>query len=293
MNGSNRARMVFPKYWAKATGREIEICGRTFEPVCWRWSDKSPEEARALAQEAVARLTEQAEKSGQPPQHYCYADRPLREPVLREIKDANGDSSAVITRNSYGCQVLNAARVLFLDVDFSDKSEKPGLLARIFGAAPSKQDPMSKLLALVEKWTRQNSEWGLRVYRTKAGARLMATHDVFDPVQIGNDAVWGSNWGVDPLYLRLCRVQKCFRARLTPKFWRCNMDKPPARWPFENVAAETAFKDWLRRYENACRSYSVCRLLNTYGNTRLHPEVEPVLRLHDESTGALGTLPLA
>lgn len=285
--------MNFPKYWAKGIGREIEIDGRSVVFVCWRWSDKSLDDARTLAQEAAARLAEESEKSGQLPQRYGYGDRPLREPVLREIKNANGDLSAVVTRNSYGCQVLNTARVLFLDVDFSEKLEKPGFLARLFGGGSAKSDPMSKLLALVEKWMRQNPEWGLRVYRTKAGARLMATHDVFDPVQVGNDPAWMSNWGVDPLYLRLCRVQKCFRARLTPKFWRCNVDKPPVRWPFENTAAETAFKDWQRRYENASRSFSVCRLLNTYGNTRLHPEVEPVLRLHDEATGALGTLPLA
>jgi len=33
--------------------------------------------------------------------------------------------------------------------------------------------------------------------------------------------------GADPPYRRLCRTQKCFLARLTPKPWRCGVAKPP------------------------------------------------------------------
>jgi hypothetical protein len=48
-----------------------------------------------------------------------YPNRPGRELVLEEIKNAAGELLAVVTRNSYGCRVLNTARVMFVDVDLA------------------------------------------------------------------------------------------------------------------------------------------------------------------------------
>lgn len=285
--------MNFPPFWAKGVSNEVECGDRRLKLECWRWSQKSLEEARQLARAAVEKLREHCAASGELPRHYGYADRPLREPVLLRLSNPEGDVSAVVTRNSYGCQVLNTARVFFLDVDFSSQSDSPGLLARLFRGKSKPAEESAALLQLAQRWVRQNPDWGLRLYRTKAGVRLMATHDLFDPELVADNPVWSASWKADPLFLRLCKTQKCFRARLTPKPWRCQLPRPPARWPFNNVQQERQFQDWLRQYETACRSFSVCRLLETLGNTRLHPEVEPILRAHDEATGALGSLPLA
>ena len=46
-----------------------------------------------------------------------YPNRPFREQIIRELKDAAGQTSAVITRNAYGCLVLNTARMMFVDID--------------------------------------------------------------------------------------------------------------------------------------------------------------------------------
>jgi len=89
--------MNFPKFWAKGTHQQF---------TCWRWSDSSLAEAAALAQEAARRLAERF-AAGENLRHgYGYPDRPLREPVLREIKAPGGEVAAVITRNSYGAQVV-------------------------------------------------------------------------------------------------------------------------------------------------------------------------------------------
>ena len=57
----------------------------------------------------------------------------------------------------------------------------------------------------------------------------------------------------NPLYRRLCRTQKWFRARLTPKPWRCGFENPPCRWPWPDGRAEARYKDWETRYKKACR----------------------------------------
>ncbi len=75
-------------------------------------------------------------------------------------------------------------------------------------------------IAKAELWTRNHSDWGWRIYRTRAGLRLLATHALFDPETAAADGVFDA-LGADPLYRQLCKTQKCFRARLTPKYWRC------------------------------------------------------------------------
>ena len=54
--------------------------------------------------------------------------------------------------------------------------------------------------------------------------------------------------GSDPLYVRLCRNQESFRARLTPKPWRCGHHAAPARWPFVDAKSERVFKAWEDAY---------------------------------------------
>ncbi len=105
-----------------------------------------------------------------------YPNRPFREPVLQEIKDDAGETTAVITRNSYGCLVLNTARVMFVDVDLPEP--KPaGLFQKLFGGATTAPVvTQDSAIAKVENWTRSNPDWGWRIYRTRAGLRLLATH---------------------------------------------------------------------------------------------------------------------
>lgn len=99
--------------------------------------------------------------------------------------------------------------------------------------------------------------------------------------------------GADPPYPQLCKTQKCFRARLTPKPWRCGMAKPPSRGPFADAKAETPFKDWESRYRKACSQKATCELIVTIGNNAVHPDVQMILGVHDEATRAESKLALA
>jgi len=200
-----------------------------------------------------------------------------------------------VTRNGYGCEVLNTPSVLFCDIDLEDapKEQSGGLLSSLFGrgAAPP-ASPESRAVAKVRQWVQAHGEWGVEAYRTKAGLRLIATHDLFDPASGGADAFFEAV-DADPHFRRLCKVQKSFRARLTPKPWRYGVTTPPARWPFRDARESGAFEDWKRGYDAAAAGKSVCGRLEHLGSTRIHPGAEFVLGLHDRRTKVDSGLPLA
>jgi hypothetical protein len=99
--------------------------------------------------------------------------------------------------------------------------------------------------------------------------------------------------GSDPLYLRLCRSQRSFRARLTPKPWRCGTRAAPARFPFETLAAEAAFRKWQEHYDGRRQRFATCALIGALGSAEVHPEVREIAAIHDEETRATSGLPLA
>ena len=277
--------MNFPRFWARGYADGFSA---------WRWSNTSMQEALDSARQTAERLS-RAVREGRKADRYGYGERPLREPVLREFRDTAGGLAAVVTRNSYGCQVLNASRALFVDVDLpeaSSGSSGGGLLSRLFGgAAPASRDPQSIAIGKAEDWARRHPGWNWRIYRTAAGLRLLATHALFDPADAVCEEVF-SAVDADPLYRKLCRTQECFRARLTPKPWRCNLPNPPVAWPFESGDSEAAHNDWEARYNAVARNKSTCALLSA-GDGRVHPELQPLVALHDEMTRATSPMPLA
>ena len=235
--------MNFPPFWARAKKGDF---------ICWRWSSNSIAEAETLAAQALEQLMARI-KSGDIPKSTdggYYPNRPFREQIMREIKNAAGETAAVITRNSYGCLVLNTARVMFVDIDLPEAKKSGGLFSRLFGK-PETTPPnnaQSEAIARVEKWTRDNSEWGWRVYKTRAGLRLLATQGLVEAKTEIADGVFEA-LGADPLYRKLCQAQQCFRARLTPKPWRCGWRDKPPRWPWVDDKREQRFRKWEAKYQ--------------------------------------------
>lgn len=155
--------------------------------------------------------------------------------------------------------------------------------------APTASDPA---LAKLRSWIAAHPEWAVRVYRTSAGLRYLVTHAVFAPGDAESEAAMKA-MGADPDYVKLCRVRKSFRARLTPKPWRIGLPKPPHRFPFESPAEEREVADWVRRYDSASQGRATCHFVEAIGSGVVHPEIEPILRLHDEHAHATSNLPLA
>jgi hypothetical protein len=148
----------------------------------------------------------------------------------------------------------------------------------------------SAALATVRAWGSRHPELGVRVYRTAAGLRGLVTNRTFDP-KSEEARVLLHDAGSDPLYIKLCKAQASFRARLTAKPWRCAMRPPPARWPFEDASGELRFRAWQAEYERASSRYSACELVETLGTAATDPEVALIVGLHDGR--ACGGRPLA
>jgi len=193
---------------------------------------------------------------------------------------------AIVTRNHYGCLVLNAARTLFIDVDFVPASPGYGVSAEHRQAT---WETMLDDLCLVLAGER---DLGFRVYRTSAGFRLLATNREFEPHSPrAKELMTGVS--ADEDFVQLCRLQRNFRARLTPKPWRCGAKRPPNFFPRESADDQRAFSEWLSGYEDACRDRATCRLLGHVGRPDTHRRIAPIIELHDRQTRALGSLPLA
>ncbi|MEZ6183487.1 MAG: hypothetical protein R3F62_00580 [Planctomycetota bacterium] len=271
--------MRIPRFWHKATRAVRTPDGANWDLEAWGWSDAGVDAAAAQARSLLQAQAE-AIAAGRPKARYLYHDRPLREEVLAEPLPG-----VLVTRTRYGAQVLNAARAAFVDVDL--EVPRAGLLRRLFRRGPSVEEQLDERLELLRVAT--EGLLGARVYRTHSGLRLLLTDRPYVP-DAPETLRLLETLGSDPLYRTLCRAQACFRARLTPKPWRCGLSRPPCRWPYRDP---DAMARWVERYERASEGLASARLLTHLGSGEVHPEVAPVVALHDHLTGAERDLPLA
>ena len=282
--------MKIPKYWARGTYTAPNARGRPANFSCWHWSDISVEDARGQAVQRAQAMAA-AFLGGQRLNRYAYGSRPIREEVVDVISKGAAELG-LITRNAYGALVLNAARAMFVDIDFKPATAGASLSGALRGLVGKPPAPEAAYLPAIEQWVRRSPGLGARVYRTAAGLRCLVTSDTFDPAHPATLDLMQSLGG-DPLYITLCRQQESFRARLTPKPWRCGATQPPSRFPWISPGQESAYRQWEAAYGRAAGGFAVCRLVGTYGDARLHPEIEPIVALHDQYCGVAGQLALA
>jgi hypothetical protein len=290
--------MLIPEYWSKAIAEQTDRKGRKKTFCCWRSSEESEADAHESALAAAKRILERLTR-GEHLAGYGYGETPLREEVIQRFTGPDDELRAAVTRNAYGALVLNTARVMFIDVDFPELMISPlELLKRIFRfsrrsddrdpAAQYESDAVGKL----EQYVREHPGWAVRAYRTCWGVRGMVTHDLFDPTAEVTQAVF-SAVRADPLYVRLCNVQKSFRARLTPKPWRCRCHRHSVTWPREDALQEDRFQKWLATYDARQSDYATCRFIRTLGGETVHPEVSDIIEIHDKLTRCHEPLRLA
>ena len=280
--------MRIPRYWARAEGETPPGFDGAPHVSVWGWSEESRVGAERHAQQRLTELLD-AFRAGQGwPKGYAYGSRPRREEILREMKGSSGDTDAFVTRTHYGSEILNAARVLFVDVDVPWPTVKQRI-ARFFGS--SAPMPEATTLSRIRAALAPESGGSFRIYRTAAGFRVLATDPLFTPGAPETERLMGG-LGADPAYMHLCRVQDCFRARLTPKPWRCGVPDPPGRFP-RSSDDEAALATWIVAYEHATQDKATCRAVEQIGWNRVHADAEDIVRLHDDRTKASANLPLA
>ncbi len=283
--------MKIPKYWAKALAKVKNPAGEEFLTGIWRWSEASQADAEQKAKEAAERIS-QRHASSEELSRYAYGEQPLREEIVRILGDA-GSPLAVITRNSQGCLVLNAGNAMFVDIDLPPGNEPSvlGFVSKFFGKSP-KPSPEATALAVAKDYLDGKPGWGARVYRTAGGLRLLFTHAPFDPKAGGTFEIMTA-LKADPLYMKLCRSQECFRARLTPKPWRIGLGRPSCRYPYPTESALSEIQNWAGEYEEECAGFATCKLVEVLGKDKPHESVAPIVLLHDKLTRIEEELPLA
>jgi hypothetical protein len=173
---------------------------------------------------------------------------------------------------------------MFMDVDLPAEKTGSGL-SRFFGqllgrAEQPAENHEARTLERIEGWAERQHGLSVRVYRTAAGFRCLVTSHAYEPAS-GKALEMMTSLGCDPLYVRLCKDQGSFRARLTPKPWRVHVANPPSRWPFRDDRAQRKFLKWEEKYRSASSAWCVCRLVKELGGAKIHPEIAPVLALHD------------
>jgi hypothetical protein len=278
-----------PKAWAKASAETKAPDGRPFALAVWGWGEDALG-ARSEAARRLERLVGRVRRGEPFGTQYAYSTRPPREEILQTMATAPDDAPfAVVTRNRYGARVLNAARLLFLDVDLPP----PGLgerLKRFF--LPSSPGSESIAAGRLREALRRYGKATFRLYRTASGLRAIAVDRDFDPAGEEAQALM-KDTGTDPAFVRLCLAQKSFRARLTPKPWRADCPLPPGEHPRTDEAARKEFAAWLASYESTSARYATCRYLETVGSGSPRAEAKKLIELHDERTRCNDALPLA
>lgn len=325
--------MIVPEHWAEARLQHREP-GRQVTLRRFGWSDASPAAAQAHAdarvREAMQRVLAGETLARRDPKIAYNGAEGV--PIREQIVSRHGAS--VITRNGYGARCLNTPDVMFVDVDFAEGASwrmalivfgALVLLAAAVGRGAASwglgiflavlalfiAGPLSGALhravqasgggAMVQarrrvvRFVQQHPAWNLRVYRTPAGLRLLATHALFDPRDAAVVHAFGA-LGADPVYARMCHNQRCFRARVSAKPWRIGVQEHlrprPGVWP---VAAERlpARNAWIDAYERRAAAYAACEFVESLGSGSVHLDVRPVLELHDELCAAASGRPLA
>ncbi len=299
------------RHWYPDSDMPVEL-----EILAWGYSDDSPEMAERQADERMRDIAE-AYKRPERDEGFYYPNGVIREDVLERIEDGE-DTKAVITRNRYGAEVLNTSGLMFvdIDVDLSD-IEPPSFFQKLFGQAEKIQkrnDEITKerfdqALNKVYDYMRNDRDNGFFLYKTHSGLRLIAASSEFAPDSEETMRIL-DGLGSDPLFQRLCKSQKCFRARLTPKFWRMNRDDFDAltpsptfgfrktqdisvRWTSDDNDNLRYYDEWIRNYTRLSRNYATCQFLESVGITKVAPELKKIINLHDSRTGAYTRLPLA
>jgi hypothetical protein len=291
--------MNIPKYWAKAstevTPKWNTQYWKSFPLSVWGWSNESDAEAQKKARKMLERAVRWMETSRVMHRDHYYEDRPPREEILREITNENDEPVAIITRNSYGSQILNTTALAFIDVDLPPHRKYfwPVSAIRKWAGksiASPRETAYKKAQATAASL---GGDYTIRMYHTAAGLRFVIVNKYIDPKSAEMERLFDL-FETDKLYRKLCINQECYRARLTPKRWRCGiLDAPPHRFPWENAADENRYRDWEKAYEAKIESYATCKWVMHWGSPHGDEVQEKLLKLHDQITKAMTDLPLS
>jgi len=290
-------RMRLARFWTRANAQATYRNGKQFQVAARGWSDESLEAAYACALDIARKVADAVASGPASKRRYPYADRPLPEPLIQQLGTAGSSAAAIVTRNSYGALVLNTDQLMFVDVDRPEvQGGAPaigGLFSGLFGKPKVQAQPVDDSATLnAMNDVVQRHDLSARVYETAAGHRLLITNAPFKAGSPDAESLL-AEFGSDPLYVRLCRAQDSFRARLTPKPWRCRMSNPTVEFPFETPQSQERYDRWVAAYDAKIASFATCRFVTALGAESIAPGFDDLIQYHDAQTKAASGLKLA
>jgi len=208
-----------------------------------------------------------------------YPSTPVREEIVESPRVAGAE--ALVTRNRSGALVLNTDRVAFVDIDLPANGAS---LFRSIGSlfrrsAAPRESPETAAIARASEWA-ERSGARLRVYRTARGLRLLRMDRLIDPGGEECERMF-ADLGADRQYVRLCRAQRSFRARLTPKPRRVDCEQAPGSHPRVDPELARRFGAWLEAYERASAGRAVCAFAGEHGSSTAVAPALAVSEIHD------------
>jgi hypothetical protein len=167
--------MLIPRFWARESGASTDPQGKLYQFNVWGWSQESSADALTMARQRLSQLVSRIAQ-GEPAGAYFYGKQPPREEIIRSLGEPGSRAEAVVTRNRYGALVLNTAQVPFIDVD----SPRVGAIARFVRLFKRNSQP-DPTLERIRQACRRRDRHVFRIYRTRAGYRVLASDLYIDP----------------------------------------------------------------------------------------------------------------
>ena len=271
-----RRPMKIARYWASKSTQFVDAKGLSVQLKRWGYSNDSMADAQMMAAAKLQKTVDWVRRYPHHSQNRQYASDYAHGMRREEFCDAQGQHTAAVTRNRYGALVLNTADLLIADID----RRHAGLFGFLGGLFRTRGTPRPRTLAAIEAYQQAHPQYQLRIYESFAGYRVMVVNQSLAPDDPQTQRLF-AELDCDPLYIRLCQAQQSFRARLTPKPWRCRCPSAPNTYPRETLAAQRAFSQWLKEYETISQRHAVCRLIHGAQYEPL-PAFKPLLALHDQ-----------
>jgi hypothetical protein len=162
--------------------------------------------------------------------------------------------------------------------------------------AQRKQRALARLRTRMDEFLQRHPDWLVRLYQTPAGLRLLVMHRLFEPAEPEVQACFAA-FEADPIYVRMCLSQQCFRARVSPKPWRLGwrrgLSGALSHWPPEPAAMPQRAR-WVQGYERKAQDYAACQFIEEFGQGHCHPQAAALRDWHDQLCRANDArLPLA
>ena len=280
--------MKVARYWARVSVSAEAPDGIEYTRTLVRGSDISKADAQQQAERACSQIAQNI-RAGAEVDWYDYDRQPKPEPIDREWFNEAGVRTAAITINRYGIPVLNTAALVIVDVDLPDAPQSPGLLSKLFGKKPTRSNE-EDALAHVRAWVRAGTAHSARLYRTAGGLRYILPATPMDPASNEVQSLM-ARFEADPFYMRLCKLQNSYRARLAPKPWRIGC-RSIHRRSLEGGANFRSIPDY-QHYKQQSDRFATCSLIEHLGPQPHDARILELIHVHDEMCKASSSRPLA